>query len=176
MVLLSFWSIVLYIKRLGFIPGQGTYIDCGFNPQLGHDWCFSLTSICLSFSPSLPFSLKPINILKFFLKREVSLPNNDILFLDVLPIGFQSQAFCGLISPVQDQGYLMWNTDSLLLRFAVFISFVLGLFLPMDLLFPSYKVTFWKPTRFSYVPRPLWLLPMNNLVQGWAWLHILYPV
>ena len=38
-----------------FIPGQGTRLGCGFDPQSGHveeamDWCFSLTSMFLCFS------------------------------------------------------------------------------------------------------------------------------
>ena len=46
-------------KVAGSIPGQGTYLDCGFNPRLGSrqesaDQCVCLTPMFLSFSLS-PF-------------------------------------------------------------------------------------------------------------------------
>ena len=52
-------------KVMGSIPGQGTYLGSGFDPQVGYVWeatdhCFPLTLMVLSF---LPLSLKPINLL-----------------------------------------------------------------------------------------------------------------
>ena len=61
------WSIVLYTKKVvGSIPGQGTYLGCGFYPHSGHVWettnlCFSLTSMFLSLSLSLLSPLPKIN-------------------------------------------------------------------------------------------------------------------
>ena len=37
-------------------------------------------------------------------KRGFSIPCSAIVFLDIFPIGFQSQVFWGLLSPVQDVG------------------------------------------------------------------------
>ena len=56
-------------KAGGLIPGQGTYLSCGFNTWSWRaweatNWCFSLS---LSVSLSLPLCLKSINI--FFLKN-----------------------------------------------------------------------------------------------------------
>ena len=52
----------------GSIPGQGTCLGCGFNPQLEHiqeatDPCLSLSSMFLSLSVSLlsPLSKKQIH-------------------------------------------------------------------------------------------------------------------
>ena len=55
-------------------PGQGTGLGCGFGAQLGHmkeatNQCFSLTSIFLSLSFSLPSPLYRINK-NFFLKKQ----------------------------------------------------------------------------------------------------------
>ena len=56
-------------KAAGSIPGQGTYLGCRFGSQSGHVWeatdpRFSLTSMFLFLSPSLPFplSLKSISM------------------------------------------------------------------------------------------------------------------
>ena len=53
-------------KVAGSIPGQGTCLVCGFHPQLGRmqeatDQRFSLTSMCLSLSVSLPSPLSRTN-------------------------------------------------------------------------------------------------------------------
>ena len=44
----------------GWIPGQGTYVGYGFDPQLGP--ISEATSQCFSLSLSFPLSLKSINI------------------------------------------------------------------------------------------------------------------
>ena len=72
-------------KVAGSNPGQGPYLGCGFDPQLGHiqeatDWCFSLTSMFLSLSTPLSphFSLYKISEcilrwgLKIFFKKQVT--------------------------------------------------------------------------------------------------------
>ena len=53
-------------KVVGWIPGQGTSLDCGFSPRSGHvqeatNRCFSLISMFFSFSLSLPSPLSKIN-------------------------------------------------------------------------------------------------------------------
>ena len=53
----------------GSIPSQGTYLGCRFDLLLGHVWevadvSFSHGCFSLSLSPSLPLSLKSINILR----------------------------------------------------------------------------------------------------------------
>ena len=55
----------IYQKVTGSILSQGTYLDCRFNPWLGHMWgatdrSFSLTLMFVSLF--LAFSLKSINI------------------------------------------------------------------------------------------------------------------
>ena len=56
------WSVVpLHQKVAGFIPGEGTYRGCRFDPQWGRVWeatnrCFFLTSMF----PFLPSSLSKI--------------------------------------------------------------------------------------------------------------------
>ena len=66
------------LKKVGgLIPGQGTYLGCGFSPRLGHLWGQPIDvslwhwSHCLSLPHShLPLSLKSINRLKNFLKKD----------------------------------------------------------------------------------------------------------
>ena len=61
----------IHQKVAGSIPGQGTYLGCGFDLRSGRVWeatdrCFSITStflsLCLSLSFSLPLSLKSISM------------------------------------------------------------------------------------------------------------------
>ena len=59
----------LYWKVVGSIPGQGTYLDCGFNPLSGSireatSWCFSHQH--LSLLPALSLSLLPLSALPPF--------------------------------------------------------------------------------------------------------------
>ena len=56
------WSIIHSQGATGLIPGQGTFLGCGFNPQLGRvweaiDWCFSLVSTFLFLPYCLPSSI-----------------------------------------------------------------------------------------------------------------------
>ena len=59
-------------KVAGLIPGQGTYLDCGFDPWSEHVWeatsqCFSHINVHLFVYLSPPFflSLKSVNIKVF---------------------------------------------------------------------------------------------------------------
>ena len=51
-------------------------------------------------------------------KSGFSIPCNSVAFPGMFLVGFQSQVFWGLISPVQDlgAGFLAWSSDILLLR------------------------------------------------------------
>lgn len=46
----------LHQKALDLIANRGTYLGCGFDPQLGHVW--ETTNQCSSLSLPLPVSLK----------------------------------------------------------------------------------------------------------------------
>ena len=59
----------------GSIPGQGTCLGCRLGPQSERVWeatdkCFSLTSIFLSLSPSLPLSLLKTKRYTYFITQQ----------------------------------------------------------------------------------------------------------
>ena len=66
----------MHQKVAGLIPGQGIYLDCGFDPWLWRvqeaaDQCFPLTLMFLCVSPPfpLPLSLKSIKHPQMRLKK-----------------------------------------------------------------------------------------------------------
>ena len=63
-------------KVKGLIPGQGTYLGCGFDPWLGRvleatSWCFSLAWMFPSLPVSLPLFKKNEKCPRLRLKKNV---------------------------------------------------------------------------------------------------------
>ena len=54
----------IHQKVAGSIPALGTYLGCGFDPQLHHVWETTNQSLSLSLSLSLPLSLSLVRIKK----------------------------------------------------------------------------------------------------------------
>ena len=78
------WSVVPYIQNVaGLIPGQGTYLGCGFDPQVGHVRLIGKQLMFLShidvFSVSLPLSKRSVNIFsgEDFLKILIKIRTNE---------------------------------------------------------------------------------------------------